>query len=530
METKSIPSVLRSIRDSAEAVVLCLESLKINPDSEELWIAYGELLERLEDLDGAEEAYRSALSINASNARSLNNLGVLLRKRGLLQEAREFFERAIEADKNFPNPRFNLRDIELAEEKIEESGLRAITDRSKASRKALPTPKRSDDVGVWLSTAAELIEYSEIENARDLLEKAAKYFPQELAVWLNYASVLERLCEFEAMERTLRKAAYLHPSSVDVWNWLGARVLAAGRTDEAIDALRKGVQIEPSNSHARLLAILLSKTGKSSEAIRVLVLSLERDGSVASNWNLLGVLLHQSGRHEEAMKSYRAGLEAEPDNSFIYNNIGRLLEEIGDEDGAMEAFDRSVSVDRFNSVAWNNLGVLMRKRGFCQEAEKAFRISVSIAPHYANAWLNLRDLLQAAGVAAPPGASGKAIGKVGKWAQSGWSVFDEQHLSKRLVDLMAQVERSPGDSEQMYELATLMFKVGRYQDSRELVLRAMELSGESARLWNLLGMICEKLGDATKATSSYERAINCDPQCSIALLNLYDLRGIEQYE
>jgi Tfp pilus assembly protein PilF len=99
------------------------------------------------------------------------------------------------------------------------------------------------------------------------------------------------------------------------WVSRARRQIAAGRFDEAIAALRRGLAAHPAEADAL---------------------------------DALGTALGRSGRPDEAIAAYRAALAADPAFANAACNLGKMLVETGDVAEAMTWFDRAIALEPAN--------------------------------------------------------------------------------------------------------------------------------------------------------------------------------------
>ena len=94
-----------------------------------------------------------------------------------------------------------------------------------------------------------------VDAARQELIQATELAPGEPAVWADLGLSYLRLGEFEPAAAALERAAKLAPSSSDVAFLSGRLETSRGRRDEGIAHLRRAVELDPRNLHARTALI-----------------------------------------------------------------------------------------------------------------------------------------------------------------------------------------------------------------------------------------------------------------------------------
>lgn len=82
--------------------------VSLTPTDSEVYNNLGVVLKKLGRKDEAREAYRTALSLNPSYPEALNNLGVLLLEKLLTEEATQLFQKALQLNPEYAEPYFHL--------------------------------------------------------------------------------------------------------------------------------------------------------------------------------------------------------------------------------------------------------------------------------------------------------------------------------------------------------------------------------------------------------------------------------------
>jgi tetratricopeptide (TPR) repeat protein len=94
-----------------KAIATYRKGLRVDKKNDFLWNNLGAALELDGDKEGALRAYDAATKIKSANAQAQNNKGVILSELGRIDEARESFAHAIDADPNFPEAHYNFSSL-----------------------------------------------------------------------------------------------------------------------------------------------------------------------------------------------------------------------------------------------------------------------------------------------------------------------------------------------------------------------------------------------------------------------------------
>lgn len=164
-------------------------------------------------------------------------------------------------------------------------------------------------------------------------------------------------------EAVLREAYANNPGSFRIMTSLGIALIDEGRHDEAIDLLKK---------------------------------SLELIDFDPETWNYLGVAYWNKGLFDQALEAYGRALNLDPNYPFVFNNLGslylsRFLKDRapGDLAKAAENFRRAVELDPKYASAYNGLGVSQRQSGDTEGAIASWEKAVELKPDFGFALYNL---------------------------------------------------------------------------------------------------------------------------------------------
>lgn len=127
--------------DPDTALDLLVQVLKINPKDTWSYVLLGNIYAKNKnDFDRAIKCYERAIAINPDDAILLTNYGAIMLERGQDEQAAEFFERAIAANRKYPNSYYALAQLDLKQRK-NAAALQALDN---LFDNAMPMDMRSD--------------------------------------------------------------------------------------------------------------------------------------------------------------------------------------------------------------------------------------------------------------------------------------------------------------------------------------------------------------------------------------------------
>ena len=143
----------------------------------------------------------------------------------------------------------------------------------------------------------------------------------------------------DAVEQ-LQKVAELQPASTEAWRDLGDALAAEGRTEEANDAFRKVLEIDPDDEVAlTALGHTAFQAGERGEAVSMLEQVAGRmSGSTAAI--SLVEMYRTLGQPDEALAAARRVAQVAPEQPLYALDVAELALETGEAEEAADAFGR----------------------------------------------------------------------------------------------------------------------------------------------------------------------------------------------
>jgi tetratricopeptide (TPR) repeat protein len=189
--------------------------------------------------------------------------------------------------------------------------------------------ERGDNPQLHVAFAGLLLEAREFGRAEQVLAAAGEKFPREIAIPFQLGAVLEEQRRYDEAEQAFRRALAIDPLHAPTLNYLGYMYAERGqRLEEAVGMLKQAVEQDPYNgSYLDSLGWAYYKQGALDRARELLV---------------------------------RAGAQM-PDNSVVQDHVGDVLFALKDVPGAVAAWQRALGGD----------GKQIERRAIEQKIEKA---------------------------------------------------------------------------------------------------------------------------------------------------------------
>jgi tetratricopeptide (TPR) repeat protein len=139
---------------------------------------------------------------------------------------------------------------------------------------------------------------------------------------------------------------------------LGDAYEAAGRTDDAIAAYKRAIELKPSFAYYNNLGGIYGRAGKIDEASASYQKAAELDPAQAAQaWRNFGITMYNANKYKEAVEPLKKSTELDPKNPQSWYLLGTVLvgsmgfKKVGDKDipevqpGTVEAYQHAIELD-----------------------------------------------------------------------------------------------------------------------------------------------------------------------------------------
>ena len=333
-------------------------------------------------------------------------------------------------------------------------------------------------------------------------EQATRVDPKRFEGWYNlgvaYSDAKRWDAAAEAFSRALEqgKALKLDPQTLKpAYLGLAAAERKLGKPDAAASALQKAAkELDSDQDVLFLLAENLVLAGHPKDAIPYLYDVLNEDRANVAAVNLLADIYVGQGLAERALHEIDRSL-AEARSSVVKANLllkKALIVKAEDAKEASRLLQQASALDPQLWQAHYDLGSNWLKAGDAQKALRSFQQAYSVKPDepkilvgLATAYLRLQDYKQAY-----------------RYAKLASTSSDKTVRGDALI--------LAGKS---------AYQLGRYGESRALLVKAVDLEPHDADAWLWLGLASYAMKDYKTAIAALERSVNVSPT-PLAKLNL----------
>jgi tetratricopeptide (TPR) repeat protein len=532
-------------------------ALKLAPNSTRTHNNLGNLYVQQQKLDLAEKEFQRVLSIAPTNRDANYNLGLLLLARGAPGAAIRHFQRVRPAN---VETRFNLVRAYLQANKTADA-LQAGRDLSAAHKQ---------DVQLHFTLGVLLASAKQYKAAQVELEQANALQPETFETLYNLGQVYLKLQDYANSELALHRALQLRHESTETLYLLAQVDMEESRPVDALELLVRAHKLAPQNSDVIFLLARVSMTqnyyedaipllesglkiapqrpdlhaalgesyfmsGKTESAIDEFQKLIALDPA-ARSYAFMGLSYRHLGRFDEALKYFEQGLKQDPHNTSCLFNVGYILERQGNYARAEEMLQQALRSNAKSPDALLELANLRAKDKKFAEAADLLRRFIKISPNPADGYYKLamaeRSLHQTAAAQRDLSVF-QTLSKNSKTGPYPYQhLFDyldnratlsaQERTQLDITELNDQIQKHPGQPQDLYLLAEAYLKLGKPDEARAIVAQLDQLSAEDYRTQTGIGVLFARYRFYDDAIQHFHSALRANPDSDDVKFDLAD--------
>jgi tetratricopeptide (TPR) repeat protein len=268
------------------------------------------------------------------------------------------------------------------------------------------------------------------------------------------AKLQEDTADFAAAEETRRISVELRPNMAGLWGDLGTTLASLDRLDESLESYRRARELAPNEAGAHFgTSLVLARLGRTEDAILAVETAIRLRPGVAPYLSHLGHLLLRVARREDGIAAFKKALEFDPGNAGIHNLLGDLmLKDHLSKEGlchAMKAADSAPSVPQYQV----RVAHLLTRHLRLVEAIEAYRRAIALMP-------NDRTL----------------------HSELGALFVRLDRLEEAASELNLAIDPVAPTGKSVFDLGTVLMRMGRFTDAKDLVDAVVKLQPDEAQL------------------------------------------------
>jgi Flp pilus assembly protein TadD len=297
-----------------------------------------------------EALWRDVIAKRPGNPRAYDNLAaVVLQKDSTRRpEAEQLFRQAIAVDSTYVTAWTNLSDVEMSEGRT--------ADAHAALEHVLRIAPLYIDANARLGGV--LIKEGDLARGIPMLERVVRSAPTD-----------------------------------DIYVLLGTAYMTVGRSDDAANALRRAVALNPARTDvAAYLGALLAQNGHPDQAIPYLENAARAPDAQAMVYALLSLSYAQLNQPSEVQAAANFAVQRAGTDERVYLTLGQALLLVNRVPDAVRVFDQGVRLAPTDPEAITRLGIAKAAGGDVAGAQRLFREALTLTPDYGPAVQALAQL------------------------------------------------------------------------------------------------------------------------------------------
>lgn len=452
------------------------------------------------DLKSAEAELRQAVSLAPRNPTYLGSLGAVLGMEEKLEESSTYLEQALRINpsdlasrRNLASNQFQLGQLQPAKENLERVLKAAPGDKTSILLLGMVSEELKDYAAAvkWLASVPDQVRQrpksiaalarayyntGQKERARETLKGLEGHPAGPEGIFLG-AQVASQENDLDTAQRMFASIWPTYPDTEKLGYNLALVQYRANRIDESQMTLRKlvGAGHETSDIY-NLLGWCLYKQGNFKEAVAAMDKAIEIDPTRESNYLDVGMILIEIRRPTGALVAAQRAVEVAPDSYQAYRLKGLAETKLARVTEAEKSFARALELNPADPETILGLASAQWDDGKIPQAEETLKKGLERCPHYPLLYQEYGKILLKLGSASDPSTESRAVSLLRTAIALDGSLAEPHHqlgklalaqgrIQEALEELETAGKLDPENSEIHYSLARTYRRWGRGEEA-----------------------------------------------------------------
>ena len=346
--------VAEAIGKQEDAYKAYEKALQKKPDFTEALVAQGRIWLSRGDKHKAREKLEAVLKGPVHTAREEEIAGDLALDLDDAKIGKECYERALKLDREDPQAHSGLG-----------RALAAVGDLPGARAELEAALRQVDtDPVLHYEYGSLLRRIGDAQGALSALQRAVQLDPKDYRFRSRLGALLVERREFDKGETELQKARLGNDRYGEAWFYLARAQAGQGKLGEAMDTIRRAVELEPDNAEFLYFQGLIFEQGQQvQDAVESFRKSIAKNPRNPDAYEHLGQNLNVQNRFVEAVNAFKKATELEASRARLWAQIADSQQQAGDLDAAIASYQKSLAQDPNQPGVWSRLGIAYKDRG-----------------------------------------------------------------------------------------------------------------------------------------------------------------------
>lgn len=226
------------------------------------------------------------------------------------------------------------------------------------------------------------LDYYRSRKALDMMESAARLFPERIPTLLKLSEVQMILGQFENSVYTVNEILRLDPQNNEAFFMLGMNFRALGQMEKAINSFQTAVENDPEMIDAWLILGELHEKNGTGKPLQFYENALRIAPDNPQVIHSKAFYLQNNGRIPEALELYQEINQKDPQYTDAYLNAGILYMEMDSFQLAFEQMNILAGIQPENPSAYYYRGLIHKAYGNYEAAAIDMQNSVNLGPNF----------------------------------------------------------------------------------------------------------------------------------------------------